>query len=68
MTHWKAVEWRAEVDAGSGIRVYRLAGVLTDSRDSFTFVEQVRTELRSDPRLVAEALAAHPKGAWELRP
>jgi anti-anti-sigma regulatory factor len=52
MTHWKAMEWQTAVDAASGIRVYRLAGVLTDSRDTFTFIEQVRTELRSDPRPV----------------
>jgi anti-anti-sigma factor len=52
MTHWKAMEWQTDVDKGSGIRVYRLAGVLTDSRDSFTFIEQVRAELRSDPRPV----------------
>jgi anti-anti-sigma factor len=52
VTRWKALEWRTEVDQGSGTRVHRLSGVLVDSRDSFAFIEQVRTKLRSDPRPV----------------
>jgi hypothetical protein len=52
MTHSKAMEWQIVFDAGSGIRVYRLSGVRSDSRDAFTFIEQVRTRLRSDPKPV----------------
>lgn len=52
MTRWKEMEWQAAVDAGTGIRVYRLAGVLTDSRDAATLIDLVRSELQSDPRSI----------------
>ena len=57
MAHWKAMEWQTAVDAASGIRVYRLTGVLTDSRDAYTLIEQVRAEVRSDPHPVLLNLA-----------
>ena len=50
MTRWKEMEWQATVDVVTGIRVYRLAGVLTDSRDAARMIELVRSEMRSDPR------------------
>jgi len=38
------------VDEVTGIRIYRMAGVLTDSRDAPKLIEVVRSDLRSDPR------------------
>lgn len=50
MTRWKEMEWQVAVDAGTGIRLYRLAGVLTDSRDAARLIDLVRSDLRADPR------------------
>jgi anti-anti-sigma factor len=52
MAYWKEMEWQVVVDPTTGIRVYRMAGVLTDSRDAPRLIEIVRADLRSDPRPV----------------
>ena len=52
MAHWKAMEWQGAVDVESGVRVYRLSGVLTDSRDAYALIETLRAELRADSRAV----------------
>jgi anti-anti-sigma factor len=57
MTRWKEMEWQSAVDEGTGVRVYRLAGVLTDSRDAARLIELVRSEMRSDPRSILLDLA-----------
>ena len=50
MAHWKAMGWESTVDAPSGIRVYRLTGVLTDSRDAYALGDQVLPEVSADGR------------------
>ena len=57
MAHWKAMEWQGAVDVKSGVRVYRLSGVLTDSRDAYSLIEELRAELRADSRPVLLDLA-----------
>ncbi len=58
MAYWKAMEWQVAVDAATGIRIYRLAGVLTDSLDAPKLIEAVHSDLRSDPRPILLDLAA----------
>src|SRR5438128_10054140 len=46
------MEWQTDFDPVTGVRVYRLAGILTDANDSFALIEQVRAEMRSAPHPV----------------
>lgn len=50
MTTWKALEWKTQLDAGKGIRIHRLKGVLTDSSNSYAFLHTALEETKGDPR------------------
>jgi anti-anti-sigma regulatory factor len=52
VTRWHAIEWQTEVDAASGVRIYHVTGLLSDSHQSMELVDQVRNALRSDARPV----------------
>jgi len=56
-----ALQWRSRTDAPTGVRIYRLEGVLTDSEESFAFLTRVRQDLRADPRPVLLDLAGVPR-------
>jgi anti-anti-sigma factor len=45
-----ALQWRTTMDAVTGIRIYRLKGVLTDSEESYAFLAHARGEMSADPR------------------
>jgi anti-anti-sigma factor len=50
MTSRSALQWQTTMDAETGIRIYRLNGVLTDSEESYTFLASARGEMGADPR------------------
>jgi len=45
-----ALQWQCTTDAPSGVRIYRLRGVLTDSDESYAFLARARDDMRTDPR------------------
>jgi anti-anti-sigma factor len=52
VSHWGTLEWRTAVDADTGIRIYRLNGVLSDATQSGAFAAHLRGWLCSDPHPV----------------
>lgn len=46
---WKDIQWQSMVDPSTGVRIYRLAGFLSDSERSFALLEQVRSDMRLEP-------------------
>ena len=50
MAHGSALQWQTATDAATGIRIYRLKGVLTDSAESYAFLASARGEMSADPR------------------
>lgn len=56
MTKWdKFTAERSEL-AGTGVTVFRLAGVLTNSRESYEFLDHVQNETRKKPMRVVLSL------------
>lgn len=50
MTSWKALEWKTDLDGGTGVRIHHLTGVLTDSEGSYKFLSRALEESKQDPR------------------
>lgn len=50
MPHKRAMEWQSVSDPVSGVRICRLTGTLTDSREAYDLVGELRAGLRTDPR------------------
>jgi len=50
MTSGNALQWRTTTAAATGVRVYRLDGLITDSAESYSFLASARDEMRADPR------------------
>lgn len=50
MARGSALQWQTAMDAATGIRIYRLNGVLSDSEESYTFLASARGEMSADPR------------------
>jgi anti-anti-sigma factor len=50
MTRVTALQWQTATDAATGIRIYRLAGALTDSEESYAFLASARGQMSADPR------------------
>jgi anti-anti-sigma factor len=50
MPHQSALQWQTTTAAATGVRVYRLNGVLTDSEESYAFLANARDEMSADPR------------------
>ena len=50
MANGSALQWQTTMDAATGVRIYRLNGVLTDSEECYTFLASARNEMSSDPR------------------
>lgn len=50
MIQTRALSWQSRDDAPTGVRIYRLQGVLGDSEESHAFLTRARNDLRADPR------------------
>jgi len=50
MIEMDVLRWESRTDAPSGVRVYRLRGVLGDSEESHAFLSAAREEMRAEPR------------------
>lgn len=50
MTTRNTLQWRTTTAAATGVRIYRLNGVLTDSEESYAFLASARHEMSADPR------------------
>ena len=50
MANGNTLQWQTTTAAATGVRVYRLNGVLTDSQESYAFLASARDEMGSDPR------------------
>jgi anti-anti-sigma factor len=50
MPHGNTLQWQTGTAAATGVRVYRLSGVLTDSEESYAFLANAREETSADPR------------------
>lgn len=52
MTKWDKFAVERSERAGTGVTVFRFAGVLTNSRESYDFLERVQEETRKKPMRV----------------
>jgi len=50
MADRNTLQWQTATAAPTGVRVYRLNGVLTDSEESHAFLANARREMSADPR------------------
>jgi anti-anti-sigma factor len=50
MSYPNTLQWETTTAAATGVRVYRLSGVLTDSEESYAFLASARDEMSADPR------------------
>jgi anti-anti-sigma regulatory factor len=50
MIQTETLRWHSRTDAATGVRVYRLEGVLGDSEESHAFLTAAREDMRADPR------------------
>ncbi len=50
MANTSTLQWRTRTAAGTGVRVYRLDGALTDSEECYSFLASARSEMNADPR------------------
>ena len=50
MANGNTLQWQTTTAAATGVRVYRLNGVLTDSEESYAFLANARDEMKADPR------------------
>jgi anti-anti-sigma factor len=50
MANGNALQWQTTTADATGVRVYRLNGVLTDSDESYAFLANAREEMSADPR------------------
>jgi anti-anti-sigma factor len=50
MIRMEVLRWQSRTDAPTGVRVYRLEGVLGDSEESLAFLTKARDDMRADPR------------------
>jgi anti-anti-sigma regulatory factor len=49
MIQTRALSWQSMTDAPTGVRIYRLQGVLDDSEESHAFLTRARDDMRADP-------------------
>jgi anti-anti-sigma factor len=45
-----ALRWQTTTAVDTGVRIYRLNGVLTDSEESYAFLADARREMSAEPR------------------
>ena len=50
MAGGNAFQWQITTDAATGVRVYALSGVLTDSEETYSFLASAREQMTADPR------------------
>jgi anti-anti-sigma factor len=50
MATGNTLQWQTTTAAPSGVRVYRLNGMLTDSEECYSFLASARSEMSTDPR------------------
>jgi anti-anti-sigma factor len=50
MIQMEVLRWQTRTDALTGVRIYRLQGVLGDSEESHAFLTMARSDMRADPR------------------
>jgi anti-anti-sigma factor len=60
MVNGSALQWQTATAAATGVRVYRLNGVFTDSEESYAFLANARDEMSADPRPLLLDLAGVP--------
>lgn len=48
MSRWSMLAWQMDVESWRGVRIYRLAGVLTDSSHAYALISDVRSAMSRD--------------------